>query len=346
MKMKSIYFLMLCIVLVAGCKKDPTPQPGVYTSGVFVLNEGTFRSGNASVSFYDRETKTVTDDIYGLANGIGQGDVLQSMAIIGDKAYLVMNNSGKVFVVNADDFSVVSSLTGFSSPRYMLDLSAVSSSKAYVSDWVANEIKVVDLNSETITSVIHTGSGPEEMVMTSGKVFVANAGGFSVDSSIFVIDPVTNQVIDSILTPMGPSALRVDANGNLWALCLGNYGFSGAEVGGALVRINPSSHAVESAFHFATYEHPSRMDMNAAKTEIYFVNGGIYKMAITDATLPASALSSRYFYGIGIDPESNLIYGADPVDFSQKGKVFRFNPDGSLVDSFGVGYVPNGFLFR
>ena len=49
--------------------------------------------------------------------------------------------------------------------------------------------------------------------------------------------------------------------------------------------------------------------------------------------------------GIDVSPEG-IIYVADAKDYVSSGEVFRYNPDGSFIDKFAVGIIPNGFVFR
>jgi len=55
---------------------------------------------------------------------------------------------------------------------------------------------------------------------------------------------------------------------------------------------------------------------------------------------------SRNLYGLGVDPTTGNIYVSDAIDYVQKGKVYRYHPDGSLIDSFTAGVIPGGFYFQ
>jgi hypothetical protein len=127
----------------------------------------------------------VLNDIFKTINGRTLGTFVQSMNIINDKAFIVVNGSAKVEVVNKTSFASLKTISGFRGPRFILP---VSSDKAYISDWFANNIKVVDLNSLTITDSIPTGEGQNTMAMINNKVYVANIGGYGIDSTVTVID--------------------------------------------------------------------------------------------------------------------------------------------------------------
>src|SRR5687768_17364874 len=81
-------------------EKAPAVPKGEYEKGVIILNEGNFQKGNSSVSFYNRDSKTVTHDIFTLVNARPLGDVAQSIAAHKDRAYMVVNNGNKIEVVD------------------------------------------------------------------------------------------------------------------------------------------------------------------------------------------------------------------------------------------------------
>ena len=61
--------------------------------GLFICNEGNFQYGNATLSYYNPETKTVQNEIFYRANAMKLGDVCQSMIIRDGIGWVVVNNS-------------------------------------------------------------------------------------------------------------------------------------------------------------------------------------------------------------------------------------------------------------
>ena len=78
----------------------PNCEIGSFANGTFVLHEGNFQGGNASLSFLNNFTGIMSNGVFTAVNSIPLGDVGQSMTIWDDKGYIVVNNSGKIEVVD------------------------------------------------------------------------------------------------------------------------------------------------------------------------------------------------------------------------------------------------------
>lgn len=345
------------VITISGCKKD-TPQPsnnttttGAYDAGIFVTCEGPFGSGTGTVNFYNRSTGAVSNDIFQTANSIPLGNIVQSMSIYNGKGYIVVNNASKMEVVNASDFKSTASITGLNQPRYFL---GIDNSKGYVTEWGSTgtngAVRVINLTNNTISSTISTGSGAENMVKVNNSVYVACKGGYSNDSVVTVINSSTDAVSTNINVGPNPSGIQVDANGKIWVLCGGewNSSFTTLVKTGKLVRINPSTNTVEQTFTFTSAtSSPSNLAINGAKNKLYYTyQGNVYTQDISASSLSSTGFISRSFYGLGVDPTNDYVYGADAGNFSSNGYVIRFNTAGAKVDSFQVGIIPGGFFFK
>lgn len=340
----ALTFGMIALLAFTGCRKDkpesPVDEPVTLGNGrgVYITNEGNFQWGNAKVSYYDIASGTATEDLYEPANGVSIGDVCQSMVLYNGKGYVVVNNSGKVVVVDPNNFIATATITGFTSPRYFL---SVGNGKAYVTDFYANSISVVDLVSNSITGHIPSSGATQELVFSNGKVYVTNEGR----GEIHVIDPATDAVVDTIAVSRGANSIVEDANGKLWVACTG-----GGSTPPALVRIDPQTAQVEATFPYSnSANNPWRLNINGGGDTLYFLRGGIYRMAITDTAAPTSAFipaDGRNLYGLGVDPVDGTLYLSDAIDYVQRAVVYRYRPDGSLLNTFHAGSIPGSFCFR
>ncbi len=333
-------------IVTHSCRKDRpddqlNPPITVGTSGgVYITNEGNFQFGNATVSYYNIADSTVAEDIYEAANNNPLGDVCQSMYLFNGKAYIVVNNSGKVAVVNAVTFTEEATISGLASPRYFLP---ASNSKAYITDLTSNTVSVVNLNDNTVSGSIAIPGWTEEMATVYGKVFVTNEKS----DKVYVINSASDLVEDSIQIGYSSNSIKEDKNGKLWVLCAGSETDA---VYASLHRINPVTNQVEQSFQFPNHSDvPWKLDINQHNDTLYFINGSVFQMPVTAATLPATAFieqGSHNFYGVGIDPNSGEIYVSDAIDYVQRGVVYRYKSDGTLLGSFQAGIIPGEFYFN
>jgi len=352
--MKKTLIFALAATFVIACKKDtpPTPQPtNKYGSGVLICNEGVFQTGVGTVSFYDREAKSIQNDVYqNENNGVPLGNILQSATQIGNKLYFVVNNSQQIVVANAGSMAHLSTISGLQSPRY---LHAVSSDKAYISDWSSNSLAILNLKTNTISGSISTGNGPENMLQVGSRLFVSNSGGFSLDSTLTVINTITDDVEATYVVGPNPASLQIDVNGSIWVLCAGvsDWQNPANDKAGRLVQIDRTTGTIAQSFLFPNKsDHPAKLAINSSGTELYYLSSGyggdVYKMNISNPALPTSPFISGTFYALGVDPANNEIYVSDPLDYNQRGTVYRYNTNAQIVDSVKAGIIPGNFLFR
>jgi len=348
---KTVFQFLPALAFVAGsfvfsgCGKDEEEVAAdrEFNNGVFVTNEGQFQKSNGEVSFFSRATKEGEVSLFSKINGRPVGDVVQSLTFNDDKAYILVNNSAKIEIANARTFKSTGVINGLKLPRYMV----AGEHKAYVSSWVkadfvtrtAGEIAVIDLHTNTITKTIPVGWLPERMVITNNKLFVTNSN----DNTVSVINLASESVENTITVGDSPNSLTLDANGKLWVLGAGSFATSSPS---KLQRINPADNTIEATITLP-FGGAEDLITGPNRNSLFFNFGGqVYKMGLSETTLPASPLINRFFYGLGVDPETQNIYGADAGTFDSNGKVIRYNPAGQLIDSFSVGVIPNDFYFR
>ena len=46
------------------------------------------------------------------------------------------------------------------------------------------------------------------------------------------------------------------------------------------------------------------------------------------------------YYGLTVNPNNGEVYVADAIDYQQQGIVYRYSPQGKLIDEFYVGIIP------
>jgi DNA-binding beta-propeller fold protein YncE len=357
--MRKLFYLIIGVFGLFACSKSPVDTvffDFTGNHGVYIVNQGNFMYGNASLSFYDPATKRVVNHVFQARNGAPLGDVAQSMTIWNNLGFIVVNNSGKIYIIDSSTAEYKGSITGLSSPRY---IRIISSRKAYVTDLYARKITIFDPSTFIINGEIRVNNSKsefnqhptEQMIQYKNLVFT---NCWSYDNKILVIDTNTDQLIDSIEVFKQPNSLVIDKENKIWVLTDG--GFDGSAYGyekSGLLKIDAETREIERSFRFALGEHPLGLCLNGAKDSLLFLNRHVWKMAITDKKLPeqafiTSANTNLYggFYSLAIDPSNSEIYVGDAIDHAQNGVVHRYSPSGKQVDEFKVGISPGGFAFK
>lgn len=335
--------LFASTALFMSCDDNESKPKGDFEKGVFVVNEGNFTAGDGSVTFFNPDSKTATADIFGLVNdGLALGDVVQSMTIAGDEAYIVVNNDNKVEITNAYTFETIHTITDVKLPRYF----ATANGKGYLTEWVSfsesGRVSVIDLKTHAVTKTITTDFGSENLITVGAKIFVSN----NFTNTISVINSSTDAVVKTIEVASSPGEFVVDAQNKLWVICGGDY----KENNGALVQIDPATEAVVKTIEL-TRNVPVKLSTDKTKNFLYFYAGkSVYKVSTSATTEPTAALltesNASSFYGMDVDSNNGVIYIGDPKGFVSNGTVYRYTLEGSFIDSFTAGKAPNGFVFK
>lgn len=340
---------LIGITLLFSCEKDEIIIPPIpttdttsvdstYMNGVYVINEGGFGNGNASISYIHSDGDTLINQLYNAKTELPLGDVAQSMNTYAGKGYIVVNNSAKIEVVDLTDFSSLGTINDLGSPRY---IEFISETKAYVTDLFAGVIHIVNPSTMAKTGSIQVNGWVEEMRTLNGSIYAVGNGS----GNLYKINPETDQIIDSVMVGTEPYSLEIDANEKIWCLASGGWMATIPN----LVRIDPTSMTVEADLPFnSTDESPSDLSISGDGQTLYFLNSGVFGMGITATAIPSSAYiasGSNYFYKMDVDPSNGDIYVSDPIDFSQNGKVYRYNSSGSLIDTYDVSVAPGSYHF-
>ncbi|MBQ1214172.1 MAG: SMP-30/gluconolactonase/LRE family protein [Tidjanibacter sp.] len=356
--MKRLFSILctLCAMFFVGCNtptnNDGDEQPVLCDEGVFVLCEGSYGSGTASLWFYEPDTKEVKADVFGQANDAMLGDVGQSLYLYNSMLYVVVNNSGVVYGLSSSTAKVEGVIENLLSPRYI----AISgdSRKGYISQMYTNKLTVFNSATLEVTGEVELSgvADGDQMAVVGDRLFVA---AWSNGHKIVVIDTNTDKQIATIEVGVQPYSIALDKNNTLWIVCDGGNEWSSLPEGvtmeaPSLWKLNTESLEAQKVHEFAQGSYfSSHLATNGTADTLYFINGSVWAFDVSSDTFPTTPLielSGWSYYGLGVDPNNGDIYIADAKDYMSDGAVLRYSASGEKLDEFAVGICPSKFAFH
>ena len=331
--------------------QNETPL-GSFDNGVLILNQGNFAGGNSAISYLSDDFTSFQNNIFSLVNPtLTLGDTGQDIGFYNELAFVVLNYSNKIEVVNRYTMVSVATIdTELNNPRYI----AFANGKGYVTNWgdggspTDDYVAVIDLTSYNVTSTIPVAEGPERIVEHNNKLYVAHGGGFNFGNTISVFNASTNAFMTSILVGDVPNSLEI-YNGLLYVMCGGKPSFAPVETAGKFVKINLNNDTVITTLDFPKTNHPSNLDISDSFF-YYTVSSSIFKSALNATALPVTELfatTAQGVYGVySFAVTDDKIFVGDAFDYSSNGKVFIYSTTGILQNNYTVGVIPAGFYFN
>lgn len=342
--MKKAQLFVLLILLSAltavSCSKSGNTGADEPSLGkVYVLNQGGFGRGEASITIFDPETRSITQNAFLARNGRPLGDVLQSATIVGEDLYLVVNNSKKIEVVDLNTLASKKTINmpSSSSPRYM---AAVSNDVAFVTNLFNDHVYELNLSTGTVVDSINVGGWTEDIAYVNGRLFVTKNpfAGTDFESEVIVINAQSKEIEANISTLPGPQRIVVVGQ-SIWVNCGGEW----AANNGGLVEINTTNLSVSQTVDFGG--STSNLSFSEADNSLFVLANGIVRVPLNDVN-NRTTISDKSYYGLKIYKKDNvIIYAADARNFTQNGMVYMYNNDGNTADSISTGIVPYDFIF-
>jgi len=217
--MRMITFIIFTIVLNSAATAQDIPRT------LYVLN-GLGRT----VSKMNLETQQIENDI--IAVGVVPNRILAK----GENVYVVNSTPPGITVIDIKTDQIVQTinLAEGSNPWTM---AFVGANKAYVTNYVANSVSVVDLQNGNLLNTISVGLAPEGILVVDNTAYVANTGGFPnySPSTVSIIDIEKDSVTKTLVVGTNPQDLALAPDGNIHVICTGNF----ASISGKVYIINP-----------------------------------------------------------------------------------------------------------
>lgn len=375
MKKKIRYMLLLLPFLFPGCRKElpvlktemeyvayPTDPRTI--EGFFLLNEGNMGSNKCTIDFFSTRGGYYLRNIYPERNPDvvkELGDVGNDIQIYDGKLFVVVNCSNFVEVMDVQTAQHIGSVD-ISNCRYI----TFQDDKAYVSSYAGpveidpesrpGKVVEFDINTLQITREVVVGYQPEEMVITNGRLYVANSGGYrypDYDRTVSVVDLETFEVVNTIDVAINLHRMEIDSRGEIYVTSRGDY----YGIGSDIYVIDSATETVTGSLGISAsemwldgdslYVTAAEWSYTSGETEISYV---IYDTAnkciassnfITDGTDEDIQLP----YGVAVNPETKEIYVTDATDYVTPGYLYCFTPDGKKQWSVRTGDIPAHFAF-
>ena len=374
MKQITTYSMLLLLCLLAGCRGDIPflhseeellqPVQHRHIRGFFLLNEGNMGSNKASLDFFDVGTGKYQRNIYPTRNpGIVKelGDVGNDIAIYGSKLYAVINCSHYVEVMDVHTGRHVGSIDVLNC-RYIV----FHDGKAYISSYAGpvqidpnarpGKVVEVDTTSLKITREVVVGYQPEEMVITGGKLYVANSGGYrypNYDTTVSVVDLRTFAVDHTIDVAIHLHRMALDRYGRIYVSSRGDYYDVKADVYVVDTQTDrvtrrldiPASEMclVGDSLYMTAVEWSYVTQSNTVSYTLYDVGRQevVTRNFITDGT----DRQIKIPYGVAVDPETRDVYVCDAKAYVTPGTPYCFSSAGKLRWKVTTGDIPAHFAF-
>jgi hypothetical protein len=309
---------------------------GKYEDGVLISNEGNFGTPNADVTFATMDLSATAQQIYKINNNENLGDVLQNIGFYSKYAFLVLNNSNKIKVVDRMEFKKVAEITDqLTQPRYV----TFANNKVYVTN-NGTFVNIYDANSLNFISKINLNTTAERIVTAGNNVFVQNAA-WGTGNKITYINGADSTVNSQITIPNGQIQKIISDNTFVYAVA------SDSGANSYIYKIS-STGTIAQTISLTGISGANNLSLDNGK--YYFTSGmKIYGMDVNATTAPATpivtATESAPYSGLyGFEVLNGRIFTSDAQGFTADSKITVYDAaTGSVVKVLTAGRGTNGF---
>ena len=332
--------------------------------GFYLLNEGNMGSNKASLDYFDATEGVYYRNIYAERNPTvvkELGDVGNDIQIYDGKLFAVINCSHFIEVMDVRTARHIGKVD-ITNCRYI----RFNGDKAYVSSYAgpvqidpeARPGKIVefDINTLKIEREVVVGYQPEEMVITDGKLYVANSGGYrfpNYDCTVSVVNLNTFQVVNTIDVAINLHRMEIDRYGRIYVSSRGDYEGTGSDVfvidsktdkvmGSLGIAVSEMCLSGDSIYMIST-EWSNITGANEIAYTLYDVKQQkiVSDNFITDGTDDEIRLP----YGVAVNPENKEFFVCDATNYVTPGYLYCFTLDGKKKWKVRTGDIPAHMVF-
>lgn len=334
-------FFAFALIFSVSCTSDYEEIPVAinYQNGYLITNEGNFGTPNADVSFITKDLSLMQNDLYKANNGNENlGDVLQTMITSGDKAFLLLNNSNKIQVVNRYTFKKAGTITTeINQPRYM----AIANNMLYVSNdqyMGAKYVSIYKLSDLSFVKKIPFTNTAERVVAAGGNIFVQNAT-YGFGTTLTKINTTTNEIDGTpVSIPNGNINKTIAYNNNVYVIATGT-------TDSYIYEISPAG-TITKNITLSNVANATNLQIDGGKF-FYSSTNKIYSMDMNATEAPTAPIitavdGGQYLTLYGFNVLEGRIFTSDVKGFTQASEISVYTTSGTFIKKFTVGMGANG----
>lgn len=332
--------MSVLLILSWGCQKNETIHTtGNYSNGFFILNEGTFNFGNATLSFYNNDADSLSEDVFKKENREPLGDVAQSLLKVRNMLLISVNNSQKIEVLDTATCKRLKTIYGFGSPRYIMD---INDSIVLTTELYNKKIQVVNINQGKIIQSMDAFGWGEKMIKYGQKVMIQlkkHPTDADKRCGIAIYNIPTGQVnfMESSEEPLHVAA----CNQYLWMIQ------KKTDSSFVLSGLNMQDNSVSpQQVAFPKGDAPQCLTSNGQGNLYYLYKKQLYSLN----TLVASAQVVKLQDLSGLENiyqlqfYQNKFFVFDAGNYISKGKINMYDVTGNYIKTIQTGIIPNAVL--
>lgn len=331
-------FLILSIILLFSCEAEKQEYKILLSDeNIFVLCEGNFNAGNASLWRIGVDDQEVFGPLFRDLTGDYLGDTGQSLTVAGNQLYVVNNNSHTIEVLGLGNELIYQATIDLdlAGPRYI----AVHNETGYVSCWNLNGILMIDLDSYSILDTIACGGLPEAILVHGDDIYVAinKNPDWTSANQVLRISTSTKSISDTFIVAPGPDQLLSHGN-NLYVSSIAYDADYNSYPGTSVIDLTTG--IVTQKTYGQTSGYGS--DLVVINDLVYRLNNNGVVPLNPDLTVNSAGQIGQLSYPYSVAAIGNYLYFG-VTDYSAPDTVLVLNLAGDIIQEFTVGALPGAF---
>ncbi len=354
--MKNKFTLLLLMAFAAftfvSCDDKDDNNDNIGKGGKYFINYGSYSGDKSTISVFDTELDTVTNNHYKSVNSV---DMISNAAYaynFNNNIYFMGNNADQIFFVDEDSFEQThNGIAGADiiKPRYCVG----DGDYLYVSCWggdiwtdmTLSYIAKVNIKTNTVEGKIALHGGPEGLAIANNKLYAT----LNYKDSVAVID-LNSEAISYIETPAVSTYFVKDNNDNLYVSLISSYSKPSTETG--LGYINTSTDKLDAVYKLdgISSSYVNIMSANNDFSKIYVMTSaynadGNLSGAIATFDVATKSFDTDMFVegvsainGVAVGIDNVLVFISEGV--TGNGLVKKYKPEGTFITDYETGIAP------